>query len=120
MLNDRSRQVHEAHALALARLYRAVIERPFNTELTAGTLSEARFALYVKQDWPHLADFSRAPGAMELQRFPGFAGEDFSSAVDAAVALTEAAAEASDRSAGRFEADPGPRPPGATTTGNRN
>jgi thiaminase/transcriptional activator TenA len=64
-------------------LYRAILDLPFNTELTAGTLAEERFAFYVKQDSLYLADFSRAlaiagtraPGAEELQRFLGFAGE---------------------------------------------
>ncbi|MGK7294895.1 MAG: TenA family protein [Candidatus Wenzhouxiangella sp. M2_3B_020] len=64
-------------------LYRAILELPFNTELTAGTLTEERFAFYVKQDSLYLADFSRAlaiagtraPQAAELQRFLDFAGE---------------------------------------------
>jgi len=64
-------------------LYRDILDLPFNTELTAGTLSRERFAFYVKQDSLYLADFSRAlatagtraPAAEQLQRFLSFAGE---------------------------------------------
>ncbi len=41
-------------------LYQAILDLPFNRELTAGTLSRERFAFYVKQDALYLADFSRA------------------------------------------------------------
>lgn len=64
-------------------LYRAILDLPFNAELTAGTLAEERFAFYVKQDSLYLADFSRAlaiagtraPQAADLQHFLEFAGE---------------------------------------------
>ena len=41
-------------------LYQAILNLPFNRELTAGTLAQERFAFYVKQDALYLADFSRA------------------------------------------------------------
>jgi len=64
-------------------LYDAILELPFNTELTSGELSEERFAFYVKQDSLYLADFSRAlamtgaraPQTDALDSFLGFAGE---------------------------------------------
>lgn len=64
-------------------IYQAILQLPFNTELTAGKLGEERFAFYVKQDSLYLADFSRAlaitgtraPSAGDLDAFLGFAGE---------------------------------------------
>ena len=64
-------------------LYAAILDLPFNTELTAGTLGEERFAFYVKQDSLYLAEFSRAlaitgtraPQSADLLRFLEFAGE---------------------------------------------
>lgn len=64
-------------------LYQAILQLPFNTELTTGELGEERFAFYVKQDSLYLADFSRAlaiagtraPQPADLDTFLGFAGE---------------------------------------------
>lgn len=66
-----------------ASIYEAILELPFNTELTQGKLSETRFAFYVKQDSLYLADFSRAlavtgtraPVPADLQQFLAFASE---------------------------------------------
>ncbi|MDX1619239.1 MAG: thiaminase II [Balneolaceae bacterium] len=41
-------------------IYDAVLELPFITELTRGTLSEEIFLFYLQQDTHYLADFSRA------------------------------------------------------------
>lgn len=64
-------------------LYQQILDLPFNRELTAGTLSEQRFAFYVKQDQMYLVDFSRAlamagtraPNTDALNAWLGFAGE---------------------------------------------
>ena len=64
-------------------LYQQILDLPFNQELTAGTLSEQRFAFYVKQDQMYLVDFSRAlamagtraPNAAALNAWLHFAGE---------------------------------------------
>jgi thiaminase/transcriptional activator TenA len=40
--------------------YRAILEHPFISELTDGSLSRERFAFYMKQDALYLQDFSRA------------------------------------------------------------
>lgn len=66
-----------------ASIYEAILELPFNTELTQGTLAEERFAFYVKQDSLYLADFSRALAVTgtrasvpaDLQQFLAFASE---------------------------------------------
>ncbi|SMO34702.1 thiaminase II [Fodinibius sediminis] len=41
-------------------IYKAILELPFITELTAGILPEEVFLFYLKQDTLYLADFSRA------------------------------------------------------------
>jgi len=43
-----------------ARLYEVIRTMPFNTELAAGTLSEARFKHYIVQDAHYLVGFGRA------------------------------------------------------------
>ncbi|MDX6644892.1 MAG: hypothetical protein QOK40_619 [Miltoncostaeaceae bacterium] len=45
---------------AIAPAYRAILEHPFVTGLTDGSLPEAAFARYVIQDALYLADYSRA------------------------------------------------------------
>jgi len=45
---------------AVAPIYRAIIEHPFNRELADGTLSEERFRFYIQQDALYLVDFGRA------------------------------------------------------------
>ena len=55
---------------ALARnadLYEAIRTMPFNTELAAGVLSEARFRHYITQDAHYLVGFGRA---LALERSP--------------------------------------------------
>jgi thiaminase (transcriptional activator TenA) len=41
-------------------IHRAIIEHPFNRELTDGSLSRERFEFYIQQDALYLADFGRA------------------------------------------------------------
>lgn len=41
-------------------LYDAILDLPFNRELTDGTLERGKFAFYMKQDALYLADFSKA------------------------------------------------------------
>jgi thiaminase len=43
-----------------ARIYEAIRAMPFNAELAAGTLSEARFKHYITQDAHYLVGFGRA------------------------------------------------------------
>src|SRR3979490_2291587 len=43
-----------------ARVYEIIRSMPFNTELAAGTLSEARFKHYITQDAHYLIGFGRA------------------------------------------------------------
>src|ERR1700716_1667823 len=43
-----------------ARTYEVIRAMPFNTELAAGTLSEARFKHYITQDAHYLIGFGRA------------------------------------------------------------
>ncbi|MFL6798377.1 MAG: thiaminase II [Xanthobacteraceae bacterium] len=45
-----------------AELYQAIRSMPFNAELAAGTLSEARFKHYIVQDAHYLVGFARALG----------------------------------------------------------
>lgn len=45
---------------ANARTYDAILRMPFNAELAAGTLSEARFKHYIAQDAHYLIGFGRA------------------------------------------------------------
>jgi thiaminase (transcriptional activator TenA) len=62
-------------------IYDAILELPFNRELTDGSLEREKFAFYMKQDALYLADFSRAlaitgarsQSAGELKDFLGFA-----------------------------------------------
>ncbi len=46
----------------IAPIYGAILEHPFITELTAGSLSRDRFKFYMQQDALYLGDFSRALG----------------------------------------------------------
>jgi len=41
-------------------IYQKILDLPFNKELRDGTLSENKFAFYMKQDALYLADFSKA------------------------------------------------------------
>ena len=43
-----------------ARVYEVIRTMPFNAELAAGTLSEARFKHYITQDAHYLVGFGRA------------------------------------------------------------
>src|SRR5215203_1518729 len=43
-----------------AKIYELIRTMPFNAELTAGTLSEARFKHYITQDAHYLIGFGRA------------------------------------------------------------
>jgi thiaminase (transcriptional activator TenA) len=45
---------------AIAGLYRAILDHPFNVELAAGTLARERFVLYMIQDAHYLNAFGRA------------------------------------------------------------
>ena len=62
-------------------IYKKILNLPFNKELTEGTLSEGKFAFYMKQDALYLADFSKAlaiagaksQNAEELKDFLDFA-----------------------------------------------
>lgn len=62
-------------------VYDEILDHPFITELTDGTLSRDRFVFYMKQDALYLQDFSRAlaitgsrlPDLEAAQQFMGFA-----------------------------------------------
>ena len=45
---------------AIESIYQAILEHPFNQELTAGTLAKERFYFYIKQDALYLVGFARA------------------------------------------------------------
>jgi thiaminase/transcriptional activator TenA len=45
---------------AIAPIYNAILEHPFNQELRIGRLSKERFEFYIKQDALYLTDFAKA------------------------------------------------------------
>ncbi|MGQ9836706.1 MAG: thiaminase II [Cyanobacteriota bacterium] len=47
---------------AIQPIYQQILAHPFNQELAAGTLSQARFQFYLQQDALYLTDFARALG----------------------------------------------------------